>query len=62
MNEADWSSPSTRNGSQTAPGGWTPDNPVNQGKEEDKFELAEPERGAFECFHMPPKSAIKKKL
>lgn len=28
-NEADWSSPSAGSGSQTAPGGWTPDSPVN---------------------------------
>lgn len=34
-NEADWLSPSAGSGSQTAPGGWTPDNPVNQrGREE----------------------------
>lgn len=31
VNEADWLSPSARSGSQTAPSGWTPDNPVNQG-------------------------------
>lgn len=30
VNEADWLSPSARSGSQTAPSGWTPDNPVNQ--------------------------------
>lgn len=29
VSEADWSSPSAGSGSQTAPGGWTPDNPVN---------------------------------
>jgi len=37
-NEADWLSPLAESGSQTAPGGWTPDNPVNQGEEEDKLE------------------------
>lgn len=30
-NGADWLSPSAGSGSQTAPSGWTPDNPVNQG-------------------------------
>lgn len=30
VNEADWLFPSARSGSQTVPGGWTPDNPVNQ--------------------------------
>lgn len=29
VNVADWLSPSARSGSQTAPSGWTPDNPVN---------------------------------
>ncbi len=40
-NEADWLSPSEGSGSQTAPGGWTPDNPVSQ--EEDKREDEEEE-------------------
>ena len=37
VSEADWLSPSVGSESQTAPGGWTPDNSVNQG-EEDKLE------------------------
>lgn len=57
-NEADWSSPSARSGSQTAPGGGTPDNPVNQGEEkgEDKFEWVEQQRGSCDRFHMPLQS------
>lgn len=35
-NEADWLFPSAGSGSQTAPGGWTPDIPVNQEEEEEE--------------------------
>lgn len=38
-NEADWLSPSAGNGSQIAPGGWTPDIPVNQWEGEEEEEL-----------------------
>lgn len=38
VNEADWLSPLAGSGSQTAPGGWTPDNPVSQGGEEEEEE------------------------
>lgn len=39
VNKADWSFLSARIGSQIAPGGWTPDIPVNQEEEKETEEL-----------------------
>lgn len=39
VNEADWLSPSAGSGSQTAPDGWTPDNPINQKEDREVEEL-----------------------
>lgn len=52
-NAADWLSPSAGSGSQTAPGGWTPDNPVSR-DEEEEFRVGGT-RGAVTGFTCQPR-------